>query len=275
LYFILSIVTAFLFDIPHENISILFYVFLLANVPFIIGGMLPFLGHYWSLGVEEQFYSFWPWIVKKSKSTLITAFIVCVGLITVKIIVRLVDIKTQNGDTSLLYDTLHVTRFHCMLIGAIGAILYYQKNILFIKLTSNLFTQFLAWFIILLVAVNKFHLASFIDNELISIVSVSLIIGQIEKSKRIVNLNIQFFDFIGKISYGIYVIHPLVIFYLSKIIILSDQTDIYNYIFVYCSVFGVTIVLSYISYSYFEKHFLNMKDKYSTVKSSGTIVSSS
>jgi peptidoglycan/LPS O-acetylase OafA/YrhL len=271
LYLILSIVSAFLFDIPLENISILFYVFLLANVPFIFGGVLPFLGHYWSLGVEEQFYSFWPWVIKKSNSILKTAVILCFGLITLKIIIRLIDIKTHNGDTSLLYNTLHVTRFHCMLIGAIGAILYYQKNTLFLKFTNNLFTQCFAWLIILLVAINKFHVVSFMDNELISVISLSLIIGQIQKSKRIINLNISFFDFIGKISYGIYVIHPLVIFYLSKIIILSDQTDIYNYIFVYGSVFAVTIGLSYISYSYFEKYFLNMKDKYSTVKSSGTM----
>lgn len=269
LYLGLTIITTFIFDIPYNKTPVLFYIFLSANIPFIFGGMLPFLGHYWSLGVEEQFYSFWPWVIKKSKSILKTTIIICLGLIALKTIVRVVDIKTLNGETSLFYDTIHVIRFHCMLIGAIGAILYHQKHILFLKLTNNLFAQFLSWSIILLVVINKFHLVSFIDNEIISVVTVFLIIGQIEKSNRIVNLSIPFFEFIGKISYGIYVIHPLIIFYLSKIIVISDKTAVLNYILVYFSVFATTITLSYISYRYYEKRFLDMKDKYSTIKSTG------
>ncbi|MCB9033121.1 MAG: acyltransferase [Chitinophagales bacterium] len=269
LYFGLTLITTYIFDIPYDKTYIFYYIFLLANIPFIFGGMLPFLGHYWSLGVEEQFYSFWPWVVKKSKSILKITTIICIGLIALKTIVRVIEIKTLNGESTLFYKIIHVTRFHCMLIGAIGAILYYEKNTLFLKLTNNLFTQFISWIIILLVTINKFHLVSFLDNEIISVITVFLIIGQIEKSNRIVNLNISFFDFIGKISYGIYVIHPLIIFFLSKIIVISYKSVALNYILVYFSVFATTIILSYISYHYFEKRFLDMKDKYSTIKSSG------
>lgn len=270
LYLVLAIITAVVFDIPYEGTSILFYTFLLANVPLIFGGMLPFLGHYWSLGVEEQFYSFWPWVVKKSKSILTITCAICAGLIVLKIIIRLIDIKTLNGGSSLLYTTLHVTRFHCMMIGAIAAILYERRHKLFLRLTNNLPVQVASWIVILLVAINKFHLASFIDNEIISVVTVFLIIGQIEVNKRIVNLNIGFFDFIGKISYGIYVIHPLVIFYLSKLMFFSNQS-VLHYIIVYCCVFGGTILLSYLSYTYFEKRFLDLKDKYTTIRSSGSM----
>lgn len=271
LYLILSLLTAIIFDITYEKYSILFYVLMLSNIPFVFGGMLPFVGHYWSLGVEEQFYSFWPWIVKKSKSIMKTSFIICVGLIVLKLVTKIIEIKTQSGGVSLFYNTLHVTRFHCMLIGAFGAILYYEKNSLFLQLTNNFISQFISWLIIALVTINRFHIASVIDNELISIVSVFLIIGQIEKSKRIINLDIPFFDFIGKISYGIYVIHPLLIYYLSKSLIFSDKTAIYNYIILYVTVFITTIFLAYISYFYFEKYFLNMKDRYSTIKSSDTM----
>ena len=267
LYFGLTIITIFIFDIPYDKTSILFYIFLLANFPFIFGRALHFLGHYWSLGVEEQFYSFWPWVVKKSKSILKTTILICTGLIALKSIIRLIEIKVLNGETSLIYNTLHINRFHCMLIGAIGAILYHKKHTLFLKLTNNLFTQFFSWIIIFLVAINKFHLVSFIDNELISVITLFLIIGQIEKSNRLINLNISCFNFIGKISYGIYVIHPLIIFYLSKIIFFSNKTGVLDYMLVYFLVFATTIAISYISYHYFEKRFLNMKDKYSTIKS--------
>jgi len=271
LYFILSIATLIVFDLPFEKQSILFYVFLSANIPFIFGGAINFLGHYWSLGVEEQFYFFWPWVIKKSKSILKITIIICILLILLKCILRYIDIRTHAGEISWPYATLHTTRFHCMLIGAIGAILYFQNNILFLRITNNLIAQSLAWFIIFLVAINKFHIISFLDNEFISVVTVFLIIGQIQKTRRIVNLDVSFFDFIGKISYGIYVIHPLVIFYLSKTITFSNKTDIFNYFFVYFSVFLTTIILAYLSYEFFEKRFLLLKEKYSTIRSSGTM----
>jgi peptidoglycan/LPS O-acetylase OafA/YrhL len=49
--------------------SLILYIFYAANVPFVLGMSLPFLGHYWSLGVEGQFYLFWPWLVKNKIST--------------------------------------------------------------------------------------------------------------------------------------------------------------------------------------------------------------
>ena len=49
--------------------SLYYYIFQMANVPFILGtGGVGLLIHYWSLGVEEQFYIFWPWLVKNSNS---------------------------------------------------------------------------------------------------------------------------------------------------------------------------------------------------------------
>lgn len=269
LFFGLTLLTAYFFDFSYENVSILFYIFLLANIPFIFGGQIPFLSHFWSLGVEEQFYSFWPWVVKKSKSILKITVIICLALIALKIAVRLFDINSLNGKTSLLYDAIHTTRFQCMLIGAIGAVLYHQKHALFLQVTDNKIAQLVSWVIILLVAINMFHVASFIDNEIISLVTVFLIIGQIEKKNRIVNLNSSIFDFLGKISYGIYVIHPLITFYLSKILIAPDDANVWNYLTVYLAVFASTIAVSYVSYHYFEKRFLDMKEKYSIIKSAG------
>lgn len=274
LYFILSILTLILFDLPFDKPSILFYIFLSANVPLILGGANFILGHYWSLGVEEQFYSFWPWIVKKSKSILKTTTILCIALIVLKCILRYIDIRTNEGNMSFPYKILDTTRFQCMLIGAIGAILYFQNNNLLIRITNNLITQSISWIVIFLIAINKFHLASFIDHELISVVTVFLIMGQITKSNRIVNLDTSFFDFIGKISYGIYVIHPLIIFYLSEVMVFSNKNSIFNYLAVYVSVFLTTIILAQLSYTFFEKRFLVLKEKYSTISSDRTIQNS-
>jgi peptidoglycan/LPS O-acetylase OafA/YrhL len=157
-----------------------------------------------------------------------------------------------------------------MMIGAAGAILYREKNKLFLKITDNKLAQGLCWFIILLTAVNKFHISSLLDNELISVVALFLIIGQIQIKNRLINLEITALSFPGKISYGIYVFHPLLIFLFSKFLNQIDTQAPYKYFIVYFSTLIATILLSYISYKYFEMYFLNLKKKFEVVSSSAT-----
>lgn len=268
LYLFLSVLTIVIFNEPINKSSLLFHLFLLPNIPFVFDARLLYLGHYWSLGVEEQFYSFWPWIVKKSKSIFKITLLICIAFILLKVVLRFYDITKNNGEITWPYELLHVTRFHCMLIGALGAILHFNNNALFLKITNNYISQSVCWLIIILVTINKFHIASFLDNEIISIVTVFLIIGQIKKDKRIVNLETSFFHFIGKISFGIYVLHPLLIAYMSKLFNFHGDNSAINYIIVYVLVFSCTILLAYISYNYFEKRFLKAKEKYSSVLSS-------
>jgi peptidoglycan/LPS O-acetylase OafA/YrhL len=268
LYLGLCVLTFLLLGLPFEKGSLFFYTFLMANVPFVFGGALPLLEHYWSLGVEEQFYSFWPWVVRTRKSLLLITVVLCLALLGLKFFFRFWDIRVNGGEMGWPYMLLHVTRFHCMLMGAIGAILFSQRNKLFLWLTDNFVTQAIAWLVILLAAVNKFHVASFLDNEVIAVVTVFLIIGQIRKDHRLINLEIPVFDFVGKISYGIYVIHPLVIFYLAKMISFPDKASYLQYGAVYVIVFAVTLFISYLSYRFFEKRFLVLKEKYVVVQSS-------
>ncbi|MBL0267333.1 MAG: acyltransferase [Chitinophagaceae bacterium] len=69
-YLIVSLVLLYFLSGYEITGNVLFYFFLLANVPYILGFQFPVIGHFWSLGVEEQFYLFWPWVVLKVKNTL-------------------------------------------------------------------------------------------------------------------------------------------------------------------------------------------------------------
>jgi peptidoglycan/LPS O-acetylase OafA/YrhL len=266
LYIALVFLVYILFEYAHKENIIYYYIFFGANIPFILGTTLPFLAHYWSIGVEEQFYLFWPWLFKNSPLRLLN--------ITILLIVLLIGAKTYLHlfvPNSIFETVIHVTRFHCMLIGAAGAILFYLKNELFLKFTTNIISQVFCWGIIFLASINRFHFASFLDNEIISIISTVLIMGQITK-RSFINLETKGFDFVGKISYGIYVIHPLIIFLFSQLLKDLPLKNIAKYSLVYSTIIGVTLLLSYISYHYFEKRFLILKDKkFSIIVSSNTI----
>jgi peptidoglycan/LPS O-acetylase OafA/YrhL len=263
-YLALALCVILIYHVHINYIELPFYIFFSANVDYIFYAGIPLMVHYWSLGVEEQFYLFWPWINKKITRIVPFTFL----LITIMVGTKL-GLHYFLPDTAL-ESVIHFTRFHCMMIGALGAILYKQDNKLFLKIFDNKISQGAAWMVILLLIINKYHIISVLDHEIVSVFALILIIGQIRIKNRIINLERKIFDFLGKISYGIYVIHPILIFLFSKIFIKLNVPALFNYMIVYISLLCMTIFFSYLSYTYFEKYFLTLKRKFIVVNSSAT-----
>jgi peptidoglycan/LPS O-acetylase OafA/YrhL len=268
LYLFAAITTAVVSGILVNSGTIPFYIFLAANVPFILETPLRFLNHYWSLGVEEQFYLFFPQLARWSNKFLLRATVILIAFLFSLQIVFWLLFKYRGIDLPL--RVLTVTRFHIMLIGVLAAILYYSGNKFFLRATTHIVSQVLAWGCLLLIAVNKFHLISLIDSELVAVMSVVLIMGQITKTNPFINLENKLFDFVGKISYGIYVIHPLLIYFCAKAIGPFRENALINYIIVFTVVIAVTLIVAWMSYEFYEKRFLKLKSKFTAVKSSST-----
>jgi peptidoglycan/LPS O-acetylase OafA/YrhL len=94
--------------------------------------------------------------------------------------------------------------------------------------------------------------------------------GQVTRKNNLISLENKVCDFIGKISYGIYVIHPIVIFFFTKLLGRFNANTLLNYIFTYFLITATTILVAYFSYEFYEKRFLKLKAKYATIKSSNT-----
>ena len=263
LYLAVAVAVIFYYSMPFNGTMLLTYIFFAANIPHITDTPLPFLRHYWSLGVEEQYYLFWAWVVKKIKNNLVHFVI---GFVSVFIVLKVGFHFLYPR--SILAACFDVIRFDCMLIGSLGAILYFNKHALFLRVFTSKATQAVAWLVIVLLVLNIFHIASIIDHEIVSVVTVALIMGQITVKNRLVNLDIKPCDFLGKISYGIYVIHPLIIFFSAKLLRGLDMPPILKYGFVYCFVIAATVFVSWFSYTYIEKWFLTLKLRYTVVESS-------
>ncbi len=267
LYFLvlmLSVLTAYLFDLGFSVTGLLFYILVSANIPFIFDTTLPLLGHYWSLGVEEQFYLFWPLIISKSKNILKTVCLFTVTFYFFRLLFRLIEI---HYGISIPYLIIHVTRFDCISIGAIGAILVHQNKTNITKFVFNQITQIISWSVIVLIAFNRFHIASVLDQEIVATITAILIINFSFNPKTLINLESRFFNFLGKISFGIYVMHQLVIFYFAKTISVFQITGWVKYIIIYFGVLTITVFLAYLSYELFEKRFLNLKSKFTSIES--------
>ncbi len=262
-YIGLAFLSYLIFRVGYPGYVLPYYLFFSANVPYILRVPLPFAQHYWSLAAEEQFYLFWPWIAGRIKIRLLTVVLTLIALL---IFIKLFWHFVLKSDFAQIF--VDAFPFHCMMIGGAGAILYQQSNKRFLTVTDNRFSQAVAWLFIVAVAINRFHIASVLDPEIIAIVTVVVIIGQINQKNRLINLEQKAFDFVGKISYGIYIYHPLLIFLLAKLIAPLRLPLPLKYALVLLSVVGGTIAVAWLSYTYFEHYFLKLKERFTVIKSS-------
>jgi peptidoglycan/LPS O-acetylase OafA/YrhL len=262
-FYILLVVMILQFKVPS---TIWYYVFIIPNIPFALhlsGNAIitiPLLIHYWSLGVEEQFYAFWPWLLKYSSKIKNTIILFCLAYFGLKVGLSLV-----NAPIVWQSILLH-TRFCCLGIGGIGACIYFENSKV-LAFAQKRVVEFLAWLTVLLFLTNQIKVYSIVNNEIISIMVVVLIFNQINNPKPMISLENKFFDYLGKISFGLYIYNPLVIYFLS-IFLLNDNTNglLKSGLFITLT-FCTVILVSHISYFHFENRFLKLKNRYVTVNS--------
>jgi peptidoglycan/LPS O-acetylase OafA/YrhL len=242
-------------------------IMLLIIVPNIVSTIyfLPYLGHIWSIGVEEQFYLIWPWVVKFTKNYLkIFIFILLFFLIidTIPYVVKMMtEDPTLLHTTKTLKSCLSRIRINCMAIGGFGAWLIFNKKE---KILQLLYRKEVQW-VILLSIILLFLTGPtirLIKHEFYSILFCILIINLASNPRSILQLENKPLIFLGKISYGIYMYHPLVI---GLCIGALEQINGYHFntllsdFIVYSLSISITIMVSTLSYYFFERFFLQRK----------------
>jgi peptidoglycan/LPS O-acetylase OafA/YrhL len=232
-------------------------VIVLILFPNFVTGLGP-LEHLWSIGLEEQFYLTWPWVLKQ-KEKLIP---IIAGIILVKLLV-LPAVLLMNTDsiTNLFYSL----RFECMAIGGLGAYLYHTQNKHLALLYSKP-AQVLSLGCIILLAVTDIPLSEpmiLITAFLFMVLILNLTTFSIWGPR----LETPALNVLGRVSYGIYMFHnPLlyVVLYLLHQSGLSEGAG-YNAI-LFGAVVSGTLILSFLSYRLLESPFLYIKKRFAFVQ---------
>lgn len=224
--------------------NLLLFILFLSNVALGFYGGVAGASQSWSVSVEEQFYFIWPWIVKFFYKKLI--FI----LIAIVVIINLIKSNLVFFDNFLFlkyfFQTFHID---FMAIGGIVALLYKDYKLKSFKFLENIF--FLPTVLLLIVP----HLFFEISNLTLGILFSFLIVLMIERNKEV-----KILANIGKWSYGIYMYHPLIMYFsFSLVYQLEIKSKLLNNLLIYfCVVFG-SVLLSYFSFKYVEMYFLKFK----------------
>lgn len=245
--------------------SLAYYLLLLSNIPFMFGGEIPLIEHFWTIGVEEQFYLFWPWLVKWARERLLRLVVVLLSLLILSLFLAKYLSLAQGIRTPLVL--LGTVRFQCMLVGCLGAILWSSGNVWFAQVTTHVVAQFSAWGAVLLIALNQFPVPSFVANEAVSVIALLLIMGQVTGARRTLGLENHVCDVLGRMSYGIYILHPLVIYLFARWIDVSGVAVPLRYPLVFGAMIALTLSFAWLSYRYFETPILRMKARFAVVQS--------
>lgn len=225
----------------------------------------PF-AHFWSICIEEHYYLVWPFII---------AFVpikrlmpVLIFLLFASISYRLLVAYYMEHPWYHLY--LHtISRMDVLVIGGIGALLYFRKPfslglpryvsviVLGLLLTYLSLDSGTLW--------NNIWMAGF--KKYIYLIPIAFLLVNFNFNTRFKHLlrPKSFVHYLGKVSYGIYMYHNVLLLIVMKEIMWEYQIN--NMYVFFGIVFALCIIIPIISYELLEKPFLKISKRFRIVKS--------
>lgn len=228
---------------------------------------LPGMGHLWSLAVEEQFYLVWPlliWLVPRDRLGL------CIGmLLVVGAVLRFVVSCWGYSPWSIMHVTFF--RLDGLLVGSAVALFECDPRTNEVFRRWRIATFWCATLTVLSVIlwrgtfewiepdVQRFGFLSF------SVMSGCVVHWLSERDRKLgedrtQRLGSRILQAWGMYSYAIYVLHMPVIHAMKKVC--SPLPDGIAVVSVVVSSASVSFLLAYLTWHFFEKHWLKLKPAY-------------
>jgi peptidoglycan/LPS O-acetylase OafA/YrhL len=247
-----------------------FFLLFLPNLGFVFFRSPYLCAQTWSVGVEEQFYAIWPWIIKsknpiKTFLKFLIIFLLILGTFWLYVfkISNLSEILKQKIQDGLV---LFFSQFRIltMVIGGVGAYLVFEQKKKILSVLFRKDVQILVYLILFLMLGTGFHFPG-LNMEFYGIFFCFFILNVSQNKDSIFYLEQKIIHYFGKISYGIYIYHPAVIvlclnsihYFLGK----GLSTITFN-LLLYPSAFLLTIAVCELSFRFIETPLLKLKDKF-------------
>ena len=281
LYFLLVIIGCILlphiFSLLHVSYEMpytfrqVWYYFLF----FFPGLVTFFFGHHlleplWSIGVEEIFYLIWAPLFKRSgRQGVLQMMFTVLGVKIILMIMVHFFIKAE-----LFSYVVNMLDFEDMAVGGIGAYWIFNRTkpltdlYLYRKPVQVVIYAILAAYLIFYTnADNKVWNLVFrtpiVSSILIDLLFLYLIIGSSLVGNSIIKPRSKYFSYLGEISYGIYMYHMLVIFFMLHFFrkYLVALPPVASSLFFYSLLLALVILVAAVSKFTFENYFLRFRKK--------------
>lgn len=249
-----------LLSVPFENnydlsTGLILTTFFLPNVfafAYEPGGILEVL---WSIGIEEQFYLLIApllFLLKKNR------------MLLTLMIFTLIYFVIYHIEPWLILKRFKVVYFF-LFFGGVIAILEEKRKLEFLKKSKIIpLTIVFITFIYFVTNFLKFDVLWL--NNFLTTLLFGLFIHSIGFNNFGISIKNKMLNYMGSISYGIYMLHVLAlnatVFLFLKIDMLKNLNNFGTILLIHTLTFTITIIMAHFSYVYFEKIFLKLKNKF-------------
>jgi peptidoglycan/LPS O-acetylase OafA/YrhL len=250
------------FVYQHLVLKIALFLILCPNLILSFLGAIPYAAHTWSIGIEEQYYLVWPIILKVFKKYRISLmfFIIFLSVfITNFLASHYSDNFPHKGSIVKFWFYFNIDS---MAIGALFALLLSRKSKLLQFILNNY--VFYSALIIASILIIRGTYIPYIHYEFYSLLFGIIIINFAANKQIGISLENKPLNYLGNISYGIYMFHPIAIgisIYLATLINCTSNWLLYPLTIV------ITVTIASLSYKYFESRFLKLKARFTKIAS--------
>jgi peptidoglycan/LPS O-acetylase OafA/YrhL len=221
------------------------------------GVVVPYVSQSWSVGVEEQFYLIWTVLMKFFKNKLFVLFSV------------IIIYQVMGHLWTPIYNRLHwekikiVQQFWAgftISSMAMGGLFAYLLNKQYIyKLLLNEINFYIALISVILLVSFSVHISLLVYAFLFGVIIINLAANNNIKNV----LENRILNYLGKISYGLYMYHVIAIVLCIRIF--ATLGFLKYHLLLLCAVTLTTILFAGFSYKFMESKFIKMKTKFSKV----------
>jgi len=233
----------------------------MTNLSRIFFPAIPFFSHTWSVSVEEQFYLFWPVLMKWVKNKWLGIASVILLYIALSLGLQYyVSLGEAGSLATNAFSAISVMNIDCMAIGGLYALIFRSKNKWYGYISSRIMQGFLLVLLVTLVALGvKFPVLHY---ELYAILFGACIMNMVSQNS-VLTIEYRPLQYLGQISYGLYMYHPLVIYPLLTLVPLTWISGVWGYLFV----LSLTTAVAALSYHLMEEPFIRLKEKFAVIPS--------
>ncbi len=219
----------------------------------------------WSIGVEEQFYLFWPLLITilPRRIMIISLIVFFIGYTILPHVIGFLNIRTINNVElqTFIERFFFCSKFNCMSLGGILGYMVATNN-KYLAILYNKYLAYSSFFLVFILWGLRFRIAYFTE-EFYSLLFGIVILNVASNAKYGININSKLFDFLGRISFGIYMYHWMVILVILKLLVAANiQNELVLNMLLYSLVISITTLISWFSFGTFENYFLNLKRKF-------------